>query len=474
MVGHPAVHDVSARKMRLRVVHVVGAANGAAWVHEQLRELRARGHVVSAVIPNADGTLADRLRADDIPFHLADLDIFGTGSMIGAARRVLGLARLLRRLRPDVVQYHVFASIITGRLAAWLADVPVRFSMIPGPYYLEAPGLSGVDVLTATFDTRVIASCEYTRTLYQQRGIAREHVELIYYGQDADRFVPERADGNVVRRELGISSNTRVVGDVAYFYAPMPDGPFTPPHLVHRGIKGHDVLLEAAAMVLAEATDTVFLLVGSGWGPDGETYRQQLQARAVELGIAHAVRFTGSRSDIPDTLAALDVSVQCSLNENLGGSIESLLMARPLVASSVGGLVDAVIHERTGLLVPPSNASALAAAILRLLRDRQLAMALGEEGRRHALARFTLESTADHLDALYQRETIHRRDNGYALWRLLWRLGRLGLYVPALVAPLRQSQTAYSSRTGFVAPSLPQRLLVRLKRFLPGKRTASK
>ena len=97
---------------------------------------------------------------------------------------------------------------------------------------------------------------------------------------------------------------------MAYFYAPLPDEPFTPPHLVGRGIKGHEVLIEAAAMVLAEQPDTVFLLVGGGWGAEGEAYRLRLEAGARARGIAHAVRFTGVRSDIPDTLAALDVSVQ--------------------------------------------------------------------------------------------------------------------------------------------------------------------
>ena len=123
-----------------------------------------------------------------------------------------------------------------------------------------------------------------------------------------------------------------VVGDVAYFYPPLADGPFTPPHLVGRGVKGHDVLLRAVPLVLAEVPDALFLLVGEGWGPGGAAYQRQLEALAADLGVAHAVRFTGARHDIPDTLAAFDVSVQCSLNENLGGSIESLLMARPFIA----------------------------------------------------------------------------------------------------------------------------------------------
>lgn len=459
MAAHPTSatyyhDDVSMRRAGpqtspLRILHVVGTANGAAWVHEQVRDLRGRGHDTAVLIGGADGTLAPRLTADGIPFEVAELDVFAGGTPLAAARHVLAVARLFRRLRPDVVQYHVFGSIILGRLAAWLADVPVRVSMIPGPYYLEAPGLGQLDVLTAPLDTKVIASCEYTRTLYERHGVPRAHVDLIYYGQDPARLDPARVEPGRVRGELGIDAARPVVGIVAYFYAPAPDGPFSPPHLVDRGIKGHDVLLHAVPLVLDEIPDAMFLLVGGGWGPEGEAYQRRLEALAADLRIAHAVRFTGPRSDIPDTLAAFDVSVQCSLNENLGGSIESLLMARPLVASAVGGLVDAVIHERTGLLVPPDNAPALAHAIVRLLRDRPFAERLAAEGRRHALSVLTLDTTIDDLEALYLRELAARRGRqGYRLWRSAGRAAWLALNGWRLLRPIRRAVTQYRRRAG--------------------------
>jgi glycosyltransferase involved in cell wall biosynthesis len=428
----------------LRVIHVAGTANGAAWMHEQVRELRARGHDATGVIASATGTLAPRFDRDGIPYEVLDLDVF-SGTTLSAAKKVLALARLLRRLRPDVVQSHLYPSIFVTRLAAWLADVPVRVSMIPGTYYLEAPGLADVDVRTAWLDSKVIASCERTRELYESLGVPRQHVELIYYGQDVDRLDPDRADRMRLRRELGIAPERPVVGDVAYFYPPLPDSPFTPPYLIGRGVKGHEVLLQAAALVLADVPDALFLLVGEGWGPEGPAYQRQLEALAADLGVAHAVRFTGARHDIPDTLAAFDVSVQCSLNENLGGSIESQLMARPLIASAVGGLVDAVIHERTGLLVPPDNPVALAAAIVRLLRDRPLAERLGSQGREHALELLTLTRTVDELDALYARER-RTAGRGYRLWRSAWRALFLVLWTWRLILPMKLAPARHRKR----------------------------
>jgi glycosyltransferase involved in cell wall biosynthesis len=420
----------------VRVIHVVGTADGAPWMHEQVRELRARGYDATGVIAGPSGKLARRFDGDGIAYEVIDLEIFARTGAFAAAKKIFALARLFRRLRPDVVQSHLFQSIILTRLAAWLADVPVRFSMIPGPYYLEAPGLSEVDARSAWLDTKVIASCERTRELYEELGVPRDCVELIYYGQDVRRLDPGRADGARVRRELGIDPRRPVVGDVAYFYVPQTS-PFTPEYLVGRGVKGHDVLLRAVPMVLAEVPDALFLLVGEGWGPHGAAYQEQLEALAGELGVTHAVKFTGARDDIPDTLAAFDVSVQCSLNENLGGSIESQLMARPFIASAVGGLVDAVIHEHTGLLVPPDDPSSLARAIVRLLRDPPFAQRLASQGRAHALELFTLTKAIDDLDALYTRE-LKPAVRGYRLWRSAWRALYLAVWGWRLIEPIRR------------------------------------
>ena len=80
-----------------------------------------------------------------------------------------------------------------------------------------------------------------------------------------------------------------------------------------------------------------------------------MKALAARLGIEHAVIFTGDRTDIPDVLAAFDVSVQASLADNLGGTLESLLMARPLVVSDIPGFADAVLADETGVVVPADD-----------------------------------------------------------------------------------------------------------------------
>lgn len=410
----------------LRIVHLAATPNGAPWMIALMREQRRRGHDVSAVIAGGDGSIAPTLEADGLPYQTLDLG-FAASSLAVSAGRLAAIVRLLRRLRADVVHTHLFPSIVMGRLASWLADVPLRFSMIPGTYCLESPGLQDLETGTAWADTKVIATCEETRSLYVAGGIEREHVEMIPYGIEDDRFDPTRADGARVRREIGIEEGQLLVGLVAYFYPPAPDSPFAPPQLVGRDVKGHDVLLRAIPDVLARVPAARFVFVGGGWGDAGSAYAAQLRREAGRLGVASVVRFAGDRRDVPDVLAALDVALQCSLSENLGGSIEALVMGRPFVATRVGGLTDSTHHEETGLLVPPDDPRALANAIVRLLEDRALAARLGAAGRRLMLERFTVGYTGDRLDDLYER-------NRHALERPRYRWSTTLARIPRVLA----------------------------------------
>lgn len=416
MISALAATEDTERGRSLRIAQVVSASEGADWLAAIAGGLRDRGHDVWAIIAAPDGRLPERLDDLGVPWLATSLapepspagggplDLVSKGSKALAA--AVRLYLLLRRLRVDVVHTHAFRAILLGRLAAWAARVPIQVSMVPGPYHLSAPIQRGLDRLTWRLDDRVVASCEYTRALYRELGVPSRRLACIYYGVDPSRFDPARAEPRRVRRELAVN-DAPLVGLVAYFYAP-DYGRLIPPELRGRGLKGHEFFLEAAAQVLAELPQTRFVLVGDGYGEHGEAYGLRLRERSTALGLQHAVLFTGFRADVPDVLAALDVSVQCSLNENLGGTIESLLMEAPTVATRVGGMPEAVRHEETGLLVPPADAAALAQAILRLLRDREQARAWGRAGRRLMLERFTLERTVSDIDALY-REVVEER-----------------------------------------------------------------
>jgi glycosyltransferase involved in cell wall biosynthesis len=125
-------------------------------------------------------------------------------------------------------------------------------------------------------------------------------------------------------------------------------------------------------------------------------------AQAATLGVAHRVVFTGRREDVPAVTAALDVAVLPSYREAQGLSVlEALAMSRPVVASNVGGIPEMISDGVTGLLVPPRDPDALAAAIVRLLRDHSLADILGRAGHDLVHRRFCLEQMIGSIEDIY-------------------------------------------------------------------------
>ena len=392
-----------------RVIHLAGATDNADWLVDICRRQREDGWDVSAVIGAPEGGLAAALRGEGIPVQTMPLSFAPDWGrlrvlvyLVRVPLAIVTLARLFRRERVQVVHTHIFNTIFTGRIAAWLAGVPARVSMVPGPLHLDAVLTRTADRLTWWMDHQVIAGSAYTAAQYRAVGLGEPRLSVIPYGADAERFDPARADGPRVRREYQVAEGAPLVGLVAYFYPPR-SGWQTPPTLRGRGLKGHEYFLAAAARVRERHPDARFLLVGSGWGPAGETYRQRLQARCQADGLADSVIFTGFRRDVPDILAACDVAVQCSLSENYGGTIEALLMARPTVATRVGGMPETARDGQTALLVPPADPAALAAAILTLIDEPERARALARAGRALMLERFELAQTARAIGATYER-----------------------------------------------------------------------
>ena len=176
----------------VKVCHVAATTEGATWMVEQLRELRSQyGYEVSAVIGAGDGKLLVRLKDEGIPFHQFDFSFKPTRQLLHL-KQIVDLANYFKQEKFDVVQSHLFNSMVLSRLAAWLADVPVRLTMIAGPYHLEAPTPNWIDISTWWMQTALIPTCEYTRQLYLKGGVPENRLHLTYYGTDESRFNPDK------------------------------------------------------------------------------------------------------------------------------------------------------------------------------------------------------------------------------------------------------------------------------------------
>lgn len=392
----------------LRIAQIAAASSHSPWFTNICSELAQRGLEVVAIIDSTEGDLSGRLTTRGIRHHKVPMYFGGNLDRGRLALYALlfpyviaRIAWLLRRERVDIAHSHIFVANLATRIACWLTGTR-HLAGIAGPRHLEATVTRVAERLTWRADDLIVCGCQYSVSLYRRLGVPAERLSCAYYGSPAESFEPASIDREAFRRELGIADDTPLIGLVAHFYPPMR-GPQAPRATRGVGLKGHETFLAAARIVAGHFPDARFVLVGDGANALGEKYRQSLIESCRADGFLEKVFFPGYRHDLQRVLISFDVAVQCSLTEGLGGTIEALLLERPTVASNVGGMPEAVRHEETGILVPPADPPALAAAIERLLSDRGEAQRLARAGRALMLERFTLSRTGSDLTSLYSR-----------------------------------------------------------------------
>ncbi len=429
----------------LRVCHVFAGTEGGSWVFDQLVRLRDQGCEVTALLGGDSGTLVERCRDAGLRTVAFDFTVRPTLALALVPWRFLKLALWMRRERFDVVQSHVINSTIFARPAAWLADVPVRLTMVTGPFYMQAPATRMTESATCIIETGIIPSCELTAQLYREAGVPERLIcETLYYGPAAALFDPATSNPLGLRATLGLPADTLLIGVVAMFYQRLPaTGARIPPATRGRLVKGHEDLIAAMPLILEQFPQARMLFIGKGWGPQAPQCEAEIAELIAAAGMADHILPIGFVADVAGAYLDLDVSVQASLNENLGGTVESLLMARPTVATRVGGMVDAVVDGKTGVVVNPSDPPSLAHGIAALLMDSEWARALGQAGRARMLADFTIDVTAPRLMQIYTRQRAAATG--------AWRLSRLVLRT--IWGPLRFGHVmAWVVLTSYVVP----------------------
>jgi glycosyltransferase involved in cell wall biosynthesis len=289
------------------------------------------------------------------------------------------LLRKLRRERVQILHAHMFGSSVWGSLIAQLARVPVVVVHEHGmPFELDRSRMVLERHLLGRLADAYLAVSEPDRDKIIARGVPPERTYVLPNGIAAPK-VDATKD---VRAELGVDADAPVVGAVG----------------LQRSEKAYDVLLRAAAKARESRPDLRVVLVGDG------VMRGELERLTAELGMEDAVVFAGVRVDVPDVLRAFDVAVNSSHSEGSPLSVmEYMEAALPVVATRVGGVPGIVRDGVDGLLVPPADPDAMAAALLRLLADPETAAAMGRSGRERRRSEFDLDVTARRLGELYER-----------------------------------------------------------------------
>ena len=290
------------------------------------------------------------------------------------------LVALARRRRARILHVHGYAAADFGRIAARACGAAlVLHEHFADPRMPAYQGLA--DRLLARLTDRAIAVSGSTRDfLIAKRHVPAEKVALIWNGAPLDEFAPgPPATARRVREELGIPEDALVIGTVGRLSEQ----------------KAHHVLLDAAARVLPSRPRVWVLIAGDG------DRMPALRAQAAALGIAPRVVFAGHRADVPAVLAAIDVFCISSTYEGTPLALfEAMAAGKAIVSTAVDGCREVLEDGSTGLLVPPQDAEALAAALARAADDAELRSRLARMAR-DASRRYDIRECVRRMEELY-------------------------------------------------------------------------
>lgn len=385
-------------------IHYVSGKGYHNWAFYPATQLQEFGHSVTVLCP-PEPDLLSRLKQLNLDTHIVEfprrLHDWPT-----AVRAIRQLTRLHSTGRPDVVYHYMIPVSFWDRVAAYLARVPVRVYKPASTWEFDIPVYHLMEFLTAWMDTDILTSSRVLYDKYRSWRHTRQKTHLSYLGFPVARFDPTSGAKHAVRFRQMAGEGALLVGMIAYLYPPIPK--FNP----HIGIKGHEILIQAAKEVVHVNPTVKFVIVGdepSGLHP-GE-YRQKLISMTRELGLSENFMFVGAQDDIPGVLEELDCVVMPSLSEGLPlASIEALLMLKPVVASRVGSLSEFVIDGETGFLVPPANAAALSQALIRLLAlSPEQREAMGRKGREMVYELFDIRNVITRETHIYEQTLARTR-----------------------------------------------------------------
>jgi glycosyltransferase involved in cell wall biosynthesis len=338
------------------------------------------------------GTLAPEFATSGIPVLSLDLPrarqrsrfrplqmLFTASTLV---RAVLGLRRAILRLNVDVVDAHMDGTLLIATAAAVLARRPIAVTLYHVNTVPPNKALLPLRLLSLRHVSAIITDSE-ARAEDFARALPPAHAP-IHVIPNGVRLPPPSCSRADVLEHFDIPTRgTRIIGQVSGLVP----------------IKGHSVLLQAVAPILAANPDTFLLCAGFVRG--SAEHVERLRRDASDLGIAGQVRFGAWPGSIADVWNAIDIHVHASLFDSLPNAIlEGMSLGKPAVVTAVGGIPDAVLHNRTGLVVPPNDPVQLREALLMQLNDPVLAARLGAAARDRYLHLYTPECCANAVESV--------------------------------------------------------------------------
>jgi len=378
--------------MAVKVLHIItrlivgGAQETVMLTADMLDKSQWDAHVLSGSQTGSEGSLIENVRARDIPLTIEPSLV----REINPFKDLLAFIRLVRFIKRGgyaVVHTNSSKAGILGRWAAFLAGTPVIVHTVHGwgHHDRQYPLVRRSYILLERVTQRITDKLIVVSPRNIEKGLADgigtpEKYITIRSGIELDRFRRPSRSREDVRAELGIPVDSAVVGTVTRLSPQKAPLDF----------------LDAAAHVAAQQPNVHFVIVGDG------PLRADVEAQVVTLKLTERIHLTGLRRDVPDLLHSFDIFALSSLWEGLPRVLPQAMAAGlPIVATAVDGNAEAVTDGINGLLTPPGDPQAMAAALLRLLNDPFLRRKMGEAGRTRA-EEFSARKMVGDIEVLYE------------------------------------------------------------------------
>jgi glycosyltransferase involved in cell wall biosynthesis len=347
------------------------------------QEMRARGREVLIVSLTPLGPMGLEARRLGIPTESLEMR-----RGFPDPRGLLRLVRLVRAWKPDVLHSHMIHANLMARALRLFVPVPVLVSTIHNIYEGGRLRMAAYRLTNGLVDHMTIISEAAADRFTGERIVPKEILRVVPNGVDTDlyRNVPPGAR-ETIRRSQGLDREFVWLAVGRFEIA-----------------KDYPTMLRAFTAVRERRPDAVLLLVGRG------SLQPETEALARELGLEAAVRFVGVRDDVPAFMSAADGYVMSSAWEGMPMVLlEGAAAGLPIVATKVGGNHEVVTEGESGLLVPPRDHDALAAAMLRLMAlPEAQRREMGARGREHVRAHYGLGRVVDRWEDVYH-EVLARK-----------------------------------------------------------------
>ena len=378
--------------MKKRVLQLIGSFHQGGTERQAVsltRHLKDEGSfdVVVATLNN-EGVL--RSEMEEIGFN--DIREFPLTSFYNAnfVRQVRRCARYLTENKIDIIHTHDFYTNVFGMAAATLAGVDVRIASKRETGGMRSKAQKVVENLAFGRANAIVANSAAVRDHLIGQSISSSKVRIIYNGIDSERFgyVDDRA--SLCRRfGLPTDENISFITSVA--------------NLRHK-VKNMPMLLRSAKRVIEKHTNVHFVIAGEG------ELEAELKKESQCLGIAGNVHFIGRSTNVPALLSISSCSVLTSFAEGFSNSIiEYMAAGKPVVATNVGGAAEAIVENETGFLVASDDDEAMAARLVQLLGDPEMATQFGTAGKTRVAENFSSKTQLIKTLQLYNG-LLSRRD----------------------------------------------------------------